>query len=65
MKLGKILMILLIVGLILVVGCSNKDYNRPPTGPTGGYVGGGCGVAGVPEDVESVSKHSNALATAF
>jgi len=65
MKLGKILMILLIVGLILLVGCSNNDYDRPPTGPTGGYVGGGCGVAGVPGDAESVSEPSNVLATAF
>ncbi|MBI2128889.1 hypothetical protein HYU07_01485 [Candidatus Woesearchaeota archaeon] len=39
------LMLLLIVGLIFVAGCSSGDYgsgSAPPSGP----VGGGCGVIG-------------------
>lgn len=42
MKLGKMLLFALIVGIVLIAGCSGNTYSapRPPSGP----VGGGCGV---------------------
>lgn len=57
MKYGKILMIILIVSLAFLAGCSKgySSYNNAPAAPTGGVVGGGCGVAGVPLDMDKLS----------
>lgn len=48
----------MILGLVFVAGCSSSasnDYSKPPSGPSGGYVGGGCGVQG-PVMNEDVSQ---------
>lgn len=51
MKIKAALILLLVVGLIFVAGCSSGDYgsgSAPPSGP----VGGGCGVIG-PENTDA------------
>lgn len=57
MKTAKLLLIIMIIGLIFLVGCKQGyDYNRPPAQATGAVVGGGCGVAGVPLDVDKLDE---------
>ena len=53
MKLKTILILGLVVGLVLLVGCETQSSNSPPpSGPTGG----GCGVApNIVEDSNSVN----------
>lgn len=57
MKYAKVLMIILIIGLAFLAGCSKgySSYNNAPAAPTGAVIGGGCGVAGTPLDMDRLS----------
>ena len=57
MKYTKVLMIILIVSLAFLAGCSKgySNYNNAPAPPTGAVIGGGCGVAGIPLDMDKLS----------
>ena len=64
MKIKTIAILLFIIGLLLLAGCASNEYTEPPTGSAGGgYVGGGCGVAGVPLNEENVNEPTVGLET--